>query len=95
MALLKRKINGIEYLYAVAGKKHLFLGRSDDLDNMDQKNLAHAQNMMCKTAVKTLERYVRDTHDYAKLVNGSERIEYLKKMESILLEYAKQISKWN
>ena len=39
MALLRRKINGIEYLYAVAGKKHLFLGRSDDLENMDRKTL--------------------------------------------------------
>ena len=35
MALLKRTINGTEYLYAVVGKKHLFLSRSDDLENID------------------------------------------------------------
>ena len=94
MAILKKQINDIGYLYAVTEKKYLFLDRSDNLENMDQKNLTCAKNMMYKTAVKTLERCVQNTRDYAILVNGSKRIEYLKKMKSLLLEYAKQISKW-
>ena len=48
---------------------------------MDQKNLTCAKNMMYKTAVKTLERCIQNTCDYAMLVNGSKRIEYLKKNE--------------
>ena len=91
MAILKRTINGTEYTYAVVGKKHLFLGRSDDPRNIDKKNLDRALALMGKTVDKTLERYVRDIFDYSTLLDKSNAKEYLKIMQMKFIKCAKHL----
>lgn len=91
MGITIKKVHGDEYVYFLAGNKQFFLGRRDDHDTIDPKNLQKALNTLDKTVDKQVKRYVDDTLIGASYLDSDTRTEYLAKRKAKLLSLLHKI----
>jgi len=77
MGISTRTNHGIEYLYLLAGKSQLFLGRKDDLENLNMKNLHKAARIIDRNFDRVLSKYMEDMLERAKYFPKGERREYI------------------
>ena len=64
-----RERDGIEYLYFLAGKRQFYLGRKDDLKNINQDTLFKAAAELDKTFDKHMKRYVKSLLECVELMD--------------------------
>ena len=79
MGIFVKRNHEKEYLYMFVGKSHYFLGRKDDLENLDLKNLYKTTRIIDRNFENTLTKYLRDMHGNADLMPDAERKEYISK----------------
>ena len=79
MGIYVRDINGETYVYILAGKKQFFIGRKDDVENINIENLLKAINEFDKTYDKQTKRYVDSILDCIKFMDKKDRKSYLSK----------------
>ena len=79
MGIYVRDINGEMYVYILAGKKQFFIGRKDDMENINIENLLKAINEFDKTYDKQTKRYVDSILDCIKFMDKKDRKSYLSK----------------
>ena len=79
MGIYVRDINGEMYVYILAGKKQFFIGRKDDVENINIENLLKAINEFDKTYDKQTKRYVDSILDCIKFMDKKDRKSYLSK----------------
>ena len=79
MGIYVRDINGETYVYILSGKKQFFIGRKDDMENINIENLLKAINEFDKTYDKQTKRYVDSILDCVKFMDKKDRKSYLSK----------------
>ena len=79
MGIYVRDINGETYVYILSGKKQFFIGRKDDMENINMENLLKAINEFDKTYDKQTKRYVDSILDCIKFMDKKDRKSYLSK----------------
>ena len=79
MGIYVRDINGETYVYILSGKKQFFIGRKDDMENINIENLLKAINEFDKTYDKQTKRYVDSILDCIKFMDKKDRKSYLSK----------------
>ena len=79
MGIYVRDINGETYVYILAGKKQFFIGRKDDMENINIENLLKAIHEFDKTYDKQTKRYVDSILDCIKFMDKKDRKSYLSK----------------
>ena len=77
MGVFIKRRQGVEYLYVLAGNSQYFLGRKDDLDNLNVQNLRKAASTIDKNFDKTLARYLADMQDRVQYMSEKERQKYV------------------
>ena len=63
----------------LSGKKQFFIGRKDDMENINIENLLKAINEFDKTYDKQTKRYVDSILDCIKFMDKKDRKSYLSK----------------
>ena len=89
MGMFVKKNHGIEYLYSLVGKKHLFLGRKDDPDGLNQKNLGNAMNMIDKNFEKQLDKYIDDLVGHVSYMTKNSKQHYVNKRKNLIIKIQK------
>ena len=79
MGIYVRDINGETYVYILAGKKQFFIGRKDDMENINIENLLKAIDEFDKTYDKQTKRYVDSILDCIKFMDKKGVTRYLTK----------------
>ena len=79
MGIVTRTNHGTEYLYFLAGKSQLFLGKKSELDELNIQNLNKGIRMADGTFDKIFARYLKSVQEYARYLPEVERAKYLKK----------------
>ena len=74
-----RERDGIEYLYFLAGKRQFYLGRKDDLKNINQDTLFKAAAELDKTFDKHMKRYVKSLLECVELMDKKDATKYISK----------------
>ena len=74
MGIYVRDINGETYVYILSGKKQFFIGRKDDMENINIENLLKAINEFDKTYDKQTKRYVDSILDCIKFMDKKQII---------------------
>lgn len=77
MGISTRTNHGIEYLYFLAGKSQLFLGRKDDLQNLNLQNLCRGMRAVDKTFDGTMAKYLREMQEQARYLPKSQQAAYI------------------
>ena len=77
MGVFIKRRQGVEYLYVLAGNSQYFLGRKDDLNNLNVQNLRKAASTIDKNFDKTLARYLADMQDRVQYMSEKERQKYV------------------
>ena len=77
MSIFIKNRNGIEYLYLLAGKSQCFLGRKDDLENLNVQNIYKAVKIVDKNFDKLLAKYIKDMQEHAKYIPKDQRDKYV------------------
>ena len=77
MGIYVRDINGETYVYILSGKKQFFIGRKDDMENINMENLLKAINEFDKTYDKQTKRYVDSILDCIKFMDKKDKKRYL------------------
>lgn len=93
MVIIRRKKDGIVYLYGVASQKQLYLGREDDPDSINLKHLKETIAKSEKTFDKFLDRHVRDVQEYADLLGEPYGSTYSKKREKDIRRRIRHMTK--
>ena len=63
MGIVIKRRGGIEYLYVLAGNSQYFLGRSDDPNNLNTKNLYKAAGIIDRNFDRTFTKYLTDMQE--------------------------------
>lgn len=79
MGIVVRTNHGTEYLYFLAGKSQLFLGKKDDLGGLNLQNLEQGIQMADATFDKTLAKYLEGMQEHAGYLPSDRRMEYVTK----------------
>ena len=77
MGLFIKKIHGDEYVYAVVGKAHYFLGRKDGPGEMNQQKLRKAVEAADRNFDHRLGKYLEDMLAYAGSMPDEEGARYV------------------
>ena len=77
MGVFIKRRQGVEYLYLLAGKSQYFLGRRDDLDNLNMQNLCKAVKIIDKNFDRAFAKYVKDMQEHARYMPKKERVRYV------------------
>ncbi len=77
MGIFIKRRQGTEYLYLLAGNSQYFLGRKDDLENLNLQNLRKAAKIVDKNFDKIFTKYIMDLQECAKYIPKEERSKYL------------------
>ncbi len=77
MGIVVRTNHGTEYLYFLAGKSQLFLGKKAELDGLNLPNLCKGIKMMDKTFDRSFAKYLKGVQEHARYLPPDERIKYL------------------
>ena len=77
MGIFVKRRDGVEYLYVLAGNSQYFLGRKDDLENLNLQNLHKAAQTIDKNFDRTLSKYLTDLQERAQYMSKDERQEYV------------------
>ena len=86
MGIYVRDINGETYVYILSGKKQFFIGRKDDMENINMENLLKAINEFDKTYDKQTKRYVDSILDCIKFMDKKDKKSYLSKRKIKIAE---------
>ena len=73
MGIVIKKRDSTEYLYVLAGNLQYFLGRKDDPDSINIKNLCKAAGIIDQNFDRTMTKYLTDMQ---------ERIQYMPKQDA-------------
>ena len=87
MGIYVRDINGETYVYILSGKKQFFIGRKDDMENINMENLLKAINEFDKTYDKQTKRYVDSILDCIKFMDKKESTSYLSGEKKLMKIY--------
>ena len=77
MGVFVKRRDGVEYLYVLAGNSQYFLGRKDDLENLNLQNLRKAAQTIDKNFDRTFSKYLTDLQERAQYIPRDERQEYV------------------
>jgi len=77
MGISTRTNHGIEYLYFLAGKSQLFLGRKDDLQSINLPNLCKGIRAVDKTFDGTMAKYLREMQEQARYLPKNQKAAYI------------------
>ena len=77
MGVFIKRRQGVEYLYVLAGNSQYFLGRKDDLANLNMNNLRKAASVIDKNFDRTITKYVADMQERAQYMPKGERQKYV------------------
>ncbi len=77
MGIFIKKIHGAEYLYFLAGDSQYFLGRKDDLENLNIQNLRKAVRIADRNFDRIFVKYIRDLLKNVRYMPDDERARYL------------------
>ena len=78
MGIFVKRRDGVEYLYVLAGNSQYFLGRKDDLTNLNLQNLYKAAQTIDKNFDRTFSKYLTDLQERAQYMSNDKREEYPK-----------------
>ena len=90
MGVYIRKIHDYEYIYILAGKRQFFLGRTDNLDELDMQNLHKATSIIDKNFDKSVNKYLKDLQDITKYMTAQDRRKYIIARKSIFVNKIQQ-----
>ena len=90
MGINIRERNGVEYLYILAGNSQYFLGRRDNLDELNMQNLYKAVKIVDRNFERTFSKYLGDIHEHAKYMPEKEHTQYLAKRLEKIADMAEQ-----
>ncbi len=79
-----RERDGTEYIYFLAGKRQFYLGRKDDLENINQDTLLKAASELDKTFDKHMKRYVKSLLECVALMDKKYAATYLAKRRTAI-----------
>ena len=72
-----KKNHGIDYLYSLAGKKQFFLGRKDDIGNVNHENLKKALSIINKNFDRQLEKYIDDLKQHVSYMEKHDKAQHI------------------
>ena len=90
-----RERDGIEYLYFLAGKRQFYLGRKDDLKNINKDTLFKAAAELDKTFDKHMKRYVKSLLECVELMDKKDATKYISKRKMNINQNLSNIDKNN
>ena len=82
MGIYIKKRGDDEYVYLLYGKKHLYLGRNDDPDSINQTNLLKGTSALDKSMDVQLKKYVESILACAKYMEKKECVPYIVRRRS-------------
>ncbi len=77
MGVFIKRRQGVEYLYLLAGNSQYFLGRKDDLENLNVQNLHKAARIIDRNFDRVLSKYLDDMLERARYFSKSDRQKYI------------------